>query len=196
MLFGRAPHSVLVVSGGGKIADFLSEALDSRAYSPVIQAKSGAEARNILISQSFDIIIINSPLSDEFGSELALMLTENTVCGVILIVKSDALDEISDRVEQYGVLAVGKPIPRGFFYQLLRITTANVERLKRLERENKKLSFKIDEIRLVNRAKWVLIEYLKMSEPQAHRYIEKQAMDMRITRREVAESIIKTYENL
>lgn len=52
-----------------------------------------------------------------------------------------------------------------------------------------------DEIRLIERAKEVLIEYLKMTEAQAHRYIEKQAMDMRITRREVAESIIKTYEH-
>jgi len=52
-----------------------------------------------------------------------------------------------------------------------------------------------EEARLVYRAKEVLIEYLKMTESQAHRYIEKQAMDMRITRREVAESIIKTYEN-
>ena len=34
-----------------------------------------------------------------------------------------------------------------------------------------------------------------MTEPQAHRYIEKQAMDLRITRREVAEGIISTYEN-
>ena len=53
----------------------------------------------------------------------------------------------------------------------------------------------MDEIRVVNRAKWVLIEYLHMNEAQAHRYIEKQAMDMRLTRREVAESLIKTYES-
>lgn len=51
------------------------------------------------------------------------------------------------------------------------------------------------EARLIERAKEVLMEYLKMTEAQAHRYIEKQAMDMRITRREVAESILKTYEN-
>jgi len=49
------------------------------------------------------------------------------------------------------------------------------------------------EIRLVNRAKWLLIGELTMSEPDAHRYIEKQAMDNGVTKREIAENIIKTY---
>ena len=53
---------------------------------------------------------------------------------------------------------------------------------------------KIEEIRLTNRAKWHLIECLSMTETEAHRYIEKQAMDLRLSKREVAENIIKTYQ--
>ena len=52
---------------------------------------------------------------------------------------------------------------------------------------------KMKEIRLVNRAKWVLIDELKMSEADAHRYIEKQAMDRCVSRRKIAEEIISTY---
>ena len=52
----------------------------------------------------------------------------------------------------------------------------------------------MEEIRLVNRAKWLLISELKMSENDAHKYIEKQAMDRCITRRAMAESIIRTYK--
>ena len=59
--------------------------------------------------------------------------------------------------------------------------------------ENEKLAGKIDEFRIIDRAKWVLIDYLKMSEEQAHRYIEKQAMDLRIPRIEAAKNILKTY---
>ena len=51
------------------------------------------------------------------------------------------------------------------------------------------------EIRLVNKAKWILISQLSMSEPNAHRYIEKQAMDRCIAKRTIAEEIIKTYAN-
>ena len=48
----------------------------------------------------------------------------------------------------------------------------------------------MEEIRLVNRAKWLLIEQLKMTEAEAHRHIEKQAMDRCVTRRAVAEDIL------
>ena len=52
----------------------------------------------------------------------------------------------------------------------------------------------MEEIRLVNRAKWLLIEELKMTEQEAHRYIEKQAMDRCVTKRVVAEQILSTYK--
>ena len=51
------------------------------------------------------------------------------------------------------------------------------------------------EIQLINRAKLLLIEKLGKSESEAHRFIEKQAMDLRKTKKEVAESIIGTYDN-
>ena len=50
------------------------------------------------------------------------------------------------------------------------------------------------DIRTVNRAKWLLIENLGMTEKDAHYYIEKQAMDTRMSRREVAVGIIRTYD--
>ena len=51
----------------------------------------------------------------------------------------------------------------------------------------------MQEIRIVNRAKWLLITELKMTETDAHRYIEKQAMDRCVSKKEIAEEIIKTY---
>ena len=62
------------------------------------------------------------------------------------------------------------------------------------ENENFKLQRKIEEIRLIDRAKCILIQYLQMTEPQAHKYIEKQAMNLRQSRVQMAESILKTYE--
>ena len=49
------------------------------------------------------------------------------------------------------------------------------------------------EIRMVNRAKWLLINQLQMTEPEAHRLIEKQAMDRCIAKRAVAQEIIDRY---
>ena len=50
------------------------------------------------------------------------------------------------------------------------------------------------ELKLMNRAKCVLIQYLKMTEEQAHHYIEKQAMDLRCKKIQVAETILTMYE--
>ena len=77
----------------------------------------------------------------------------------------------------------------------MRLTVTARRRLLGLRKENVKLQTKIEEIRLVDRAKCALIQYLNMTEQQAHRYIEKQAMDMRMTRKEVAQGILKTYES-
>ena len=63
-----------------------------------------------------------------------------------------------------------------------------------MEKKNASVEEKIEEIRIVNRAKCLLIEQLKMTESDAHRYIEKQAMDRCVTRRVIAENIILTYK--
>ena len=67
------------------------------------------------------------------------------------------------------------------------------ERLRKSEKKALSIEEKMEEIRIVNRAKWILIRELKLDEPEAHRYIEKQAMDRCISKRIVAEEIIKTY---
>ena len=66
--------------------------------------------------------------------------------------------------------------------------------MKTLENENSRLQKKIEEIRIVDRAKLVLIQVLKMTENQAQHYIEKQSMDLRQTRLATAENILRTYE--
>jgi AmiR/NasT family two-component response regulator len=52
-----------------------------------------------------------------------------------------------------------------------------------------------EEMEIINRAKTTLMEYLGFTEPQAHRYIEKHAMDMRVTKIEIAKNILKIYES-
>lgn len=195
MLANKAQYSVLIVTGTEKGMLFISEMLDPMLYNPVKSVKSAGEARRLLITDTFDVVVVNAPLSDEFGYELALTVAEKAEAGIILIVKNDVFDEISYRVEDYGVLTVAKPLSKPFFHQVLKLLAATSEKLNILKRENARLQTKFEELRIVDRAKWALIKYLSMSEAQAHKYIEKQAMDMRTTKKSVAENILKTYES-
>jgi response regulator NasT len=61
--------------------------------------------------------------------------------------------------------------------------------------ENEMLRHMVDDMKVINRAKLQLITCLNMSEAQAHRYLEKQAMDLRISKLQVAKQVIQTYEN-
>ena len=113
--------------------------------------------------------------------------------GILLLVKSELYEQVAYQVEDSGILTLARPATRQSVYTALKMLTAMHARLKAVERETISLKSKMAEIRIVNRAKCVLIEHLKMSEPEAHRYIEKQAMDRCVRRREIAENIIRTY---
>ena len=86
-----------------------------------------------------------------------------------------------------------KPAARASVTLALDWLSSARERLRQTEKKVLSVEEKMDEIRLVNRAKWLLISELKMTEPDAHRYIEKQAMDRCVSKRRVAEEIMRTY---
>ena len=88
-----------------------------------------------------------------------------------------------------------KPLSGNMIMQAIHIASALHARLAKAEKKNESMQKRMDEIRLVNHAKWVLISKLGMDENNAHRFIEKQAMDLRQTKSEVSQFIIRTYEN-
>lgn len=186
--------SVLIASNTNETIGMLSSLLTSQSFSRMVTASASGEARRCLLDCAFDLIIIDTPLSDELGNDFALHCSESTDAGIILIVKEDALYNLGSDLEDAGVFVLPKPISPDFFYQATKLLTASRRRLKKLESENLKLQQKIQEIRLVDRAKCALIQYLNMTEQQAHRHIEKQAMDLRQSRVIVSENILKMYE--
>ncbi len=80
------------------------------------------------------------------------------------------------------------------FWHILKLAIDTQIKLLEVQKENRELKQKIEDIRIIDRAKCVLISRLNLSEEEAHRAIEKQAMDMRASKRTIAEGILKTYE--
>lgn len=191
----RTVKSILIVSKTEKLKDALASMLPCAEFS-LYTAASCAEARRMLLRLAYDVILISAPLCDEFGASFALDIVRRGTSGVILLVHSSLFEEVCAKVEECGVLTVEKPTPRPILYSAVHIAAATRVRLERAEAQKQSLNAKMEEIRIVNRAKWALIQYLHIDEAQAHRYIEKQAMDSRLTKREIAEKIISTYEGL
>lgn len=191
---GESMESALVVSYTEKSVDFFCEMLRALPCRQIVTLPLCGDARRMLLERDFDLVIINAPLRDESGEELAREIASQGISQVILVVKNEYFDEISTTAEDYGVFTVAKPINRTFFRSVLKLAKAGQNRLRRMNAENCRLAQKIDDIRIIDRAKCLLISYFKISEQEAHRSIEKQAMDMRMTKKEVAEGILKTYE--
>lgn len=190
----KKPKCRVVVAGASdKIFSLITDLLPPSEYDPALRVNDAGELRRTLISDDMDIVIINAPLPDEFGIDLALDLADSTM-GVLLLVKNEIYDQVCYKVESNGVLTLGKPNTRQAVSSAIRIMTAISARLKKMDRKNKTLQEKMADIRTVNRAKWLLIENLNMTEKEAHYYIEKQSMDTRCSRREIAEGIIRTYD--
>ena len=78
---------------------------------------------------------------------------------------------------------------------MVKVAIAVQYKVQILSSQTIKLKNKMEEIRLVNRAKLLLIQHLKMTEAEAHRYLEKEAMDRGLKRIALAQEVIKTYEN-
>ncbi len=184
-----------MISSNEKIAATLSETLLQLNISKIITVKSAGEARRLLIERDYDLCVVNSPLIDETGESLSKNIAVKGISQIILLVKAEYYNEIANNVEDYGVITVAKPVNRELLWSALKVAQAAHKKLQQAHNENRMLLKKIEDIRIIDRAKCILISHFSMSEPEAHRCIEKQAMDMRTTRREVAEEILKTYEN-
>lgn len=189
-----AIDSALIVSGEKGIAYF-SEVLSAASFGEIVSAETAGEARRLLIERDFDLCLVNTPLPDEHGVKLAERIASDGMSGVILCVRAEHFDEIAAKVEDFGVVTVSKPLSRAIFWNALKLTMATHRRMQSMEKENRRLVQKLEDIRVVDRAKCMLISYLSMNETEAHKYIERQAMDTRLTKREIAERILKTYEN-
>lgn len=194
MIFQERTYSVLIVTATDSFTEKIMPLLPVTDYWPVTVVRSIGEARRKISETAFDIVLINAPLPDDFGMRLAVDICTGSGAGVLLLVRNDQFDDIYARVLSYGVLTLSKPTSMQMVAQNLRILCATRERMRQMEAKQATVEEKIEEIRLVNRAKWLLIECLSMTEPEAHHYIEKQSMDRRISKREVAETVIKTYQ--
>ena len=182
----------VIVSAAPDIAELAEQTVRGlgSGYTAVIQG--GAEARRLILGETPpDIVIVNTPLADEFGQELAESAAEETGAVTLLLCLGDIADDLADRLSESGVIVLSKPVNRDQLGEAIRLAMDGNPFSE--EKESTEVLRRIADIRLINRAKSVLMKNLHFTEPQAHRHLEKQAMNNRCTRRQAAEQIIKTY---
>ncbi len=183
----------LIVANTNKMQYAISDVLN-RVKIDCTVCSTAAEARRAALLRPFDIFIINGGLSDEEGDELAMNLSEIFDCGGIYIDDYVKVDMFSDELGSYGVVSLVRPITKSALADTVRLVLVANARVRALKEKNEELSAKLDDLKYISRAKIALMHSLGYSEEQAHKFIEKKSMDMRVSRRKVAMDILKTYE--
>lgn len=182
-------HSVLLVSRDSKIVSQISAFLVPPLFE-LTTTSDFNEARRLATERSFNIIIADS--GDGYDTDFAINVADS-YSTILLLVPNEHFDEISYRVEGYGILTITKPFEPFYFYNMVKIAIAVQYKVQVLSSQTTKLKVKMEEIKQVNRAKMLLMQNMKMTEQEAHRYIEKEAMDRGMKKTAISEEIIKTY---
>ena len=99
----------LIVSAGNNANEYLARHIGELGYTRPTIVASGGEARRRMDTNDYEVVIINTPLPDEFGHELGTAAVEKTDAGVILLAKTGTAEQIADKLQDFGVLVLGKP---------------------------------------------------------------------------------------
>lgn len=141
----------------------------------------------------FDAVVVSTPLRNEFGLEFVNEVSKKTTAPIVVLVRADIADDVQRRVKFTGAFVLAKPFTASVLQQTVKMAAIAQENINRLQSEKTELQGKLDDVKTIDRAKCCLIQYLNMTEDQAHKHIQKTAMETRRTQREVAEDILRTY---
>ena len=192
MALVQRSYRALIVSKSEKFTTEFGSLLSVEQFQKDSVQNAG-QARRSVLEKSYDLVIVNAPLTDEFGTRLCMDISLSAGTIAVIFAPSEVYDEIVHKVTPHGVFVVKKPAPQQTIIQSLSLLISARERLRSVEKKAGKAQNKLEEIRVVNKAKWYLIDNEDMSENDAHKYIEKTAMDAGITKMQAAQMMIEKY---
>ena len=190
----RPYTSLLLITDSQDTAAHFAAFLPEDRFAPELNVCASREAPYVLDETVYDVVVIGGSVPPDDGAALAVRAAESGAAGVLLLAEADRFAAAAAYGEAHGFMALQSPVDPTLLKQSLGMMANVSQRLHALESRAEKLQKKMDEIRIVDRAKLLLIQRFKMTEKQAHRFIEKNAMDRCVTRRAVAEKIIRTYD--
>ena len=138
---------------------------------------------------------MDAPLGDALGLEFCREFLGKRIADALLLADEALLQTLLPRALAAGIGLLPSPCGRTDMLCALARVEASQRSLAALRQENADLLRRMDALRTIDRAKCLLMQYLGMSEAQAHRYIERQAMNLRVSKKVIAEHIRKTYDN-
>jgi len=166
------------------------ETLTEAGFDVVAQAGDGAEAVRLALELKPNLVLMDIKMPGTDGLQAAEILSEHKIPVVLLTAFSST--DLVDRASAAGVYSyVVKPFNPSNLIPALRISLSLHERISSQVQEVEDINEKLETRKLVDRAKGLLTEKMKLNEPEAFRWIQKASMDRRLTMKQVAITVIE-----
>jgi response regulator NasT len=179
---------ILVAEDETLIRMDLVEMLQAAGYEVVAQATNGQEAIDLATQHTPDLAILDVKMPVLDGISAAEKIIE---IAPVLMLTAYSQKELVDRARDAGVMAyVVKPFTIGDLMPAIEIAISRHTQMKSLAAEVADLHDRLETRKLIDRAKGLLMKALSLSEPEAFSWIQRAAMDRRLTMKEVAEAVV------
>ena len=181
----------LVIAAPGELQNTIDAALSAAGAGEAKQARTIASAQESLEGAGC-VLLVSGRCTDEQMLFLK-KLGERGIASALLTTRAEA-----PRAEQQLLtarcLVLCAPLSSKELAMGIRMALSISRKFAALQKQNEQLRQRLEDFKILDRAKCCLVAVLGMDEERAHRYIQKRAMDMRLSQREIAEDILKTYE--
>ena len=184
----RSPVRIVVAEDEALIRMDLIEMLAEAGYEVIAQAGDGAQAIELVQEHKPDLAILDvkMPILDGISAAEEIIAT----CPVLMLT-AFSQRELVDRARDAGVMAyVLKPFTINDLVPAIEIAISRHLQMKSLAAEVADLHDRLETRKIIDRAKGILMAALNLTEPQAFSWIQKAAMDRRLTMKEVAQAVI------
>ncbi|MGZ5421060.1 MAG: ANTAR domain-containing response regulator [Aeromicrobium sp.] len=185
-----AAPRVLIAEDEALIRLDLAEMLGEEGYDVVAQAADGEQAVALAVEHQPDLVIMDVKMPKLDGIVAASRIAAARIAPVVMLT-AFSQRELVDRAREAGAMAyLVKPFSKSDLVPAIETARSRFAEITQLEREVADLTEQLAARRAVERAKAVLQEALGISEPDAFRWIQKTAMDLRLSMRQVADQVI------
>jgi response regulator NasT len=184
----KTPVRILVAEDEALIRMDLIEMLQEAGYEVVAQASNGEEAIALATEHQPDLAILDVKMPILDGISAAEKIIS---IAPVLMLTAFSQRELVDRARDAGVMAyVVKPFTIGDLIPAIEIAISRHTQMRSLAEEVADLHERLETRKVIDRAKGILMKALNLSEPEAFSWIQRAAMDRRLTMKEVAQAVI------
>lgn len=184
------PTRVLVAEDEALIRLDLVELLTDEGFEVIGQAADGEEAVRLARELQPDLVIMDVKMPRMDGIAAAEAIAGERIAPIVMLTAFSQRDLV-ERARDAGAMAyVVKPFDASDLIPAIEIAIGRFAEIKAIEEELASLEDRFESRKIIDQAKGILQEGLGLSEPEAFRWIQKTAMDLRKSMREVAEGVI------